>query len=284
MPSLRRDDGVELHWEQSGAGPLVVIACHWSGYPPVFEPLIDDLVSDHRIVTYDARGTGRSTRQGPHDMLTGAGDLAAIVEQAGEPAAIVTLTDACNRAVRVAAARPDLVTAVVAPGTLPIPRGAFEGTQAMISSDGVVDAFMEMLATDYRAAQRTMMTTANPQMTEEEVRQRVDLQVAYCPAGTAVERARAWADDDPLDAARECGSRLWLLWSPDMVGPWFPPLHEVSKLVGTLLPEAHLEQVADGPVSRPDLTAAIVRRVTASSGERQTTAGTPPHSARGAHG
>lgn len=262
---LRGDGGVELHWEQKGEGPLVVIACHWSGCPPVFEPLIEELASDHRIVTYDARGTGRSTRRGPHDMLTGAADLCAVIEEAGGPAVIVTLAEACNRAVRVGAERPDLVVGIVAPGTLPVPRSALAGTQALVSSGPVVDAFLEMLANDYRGAQRTMMTTSNPQMSEDEVRERVNSQVAYCPADVAVERTKAWRDDDPTDFARECGDRLWLLWSPDMVGPWFPPVQEVRQVLSQELPEARLEEIENGLISRPDLTAAVVRLVTGAS-------------------
>ncbi len=261
--TIDRGEGVELHWEERGEGPLVVISCHWSGYPPVFEPLIEELQNDHRIVTYDARGTGRSSRRGPHDMVTGAADLSAVIERTGRAAVIVTMTDACNRAVRVAAARPDLVAGVIAPGTLPVHRSALEGTQALISSDAVVDAFLEMLANDYRGAQRTMMATANPQMSEDEVRERVNLQIAYCPADVALERTKAWRNDDPSVAARECGDRLWLLWSPDMVGPWFPPVHEVDRVLSGELPEAHLEAIDIGPISAPGLTAEIVRRVTA---------------------
>ncbi len=265
--AIERGGGVELHWEQRGDGPLVVIACHWSGYPPVFEPLIEELQNDHRIVTYDARGTGRSTRRGPHDMITGAADLSAVIEEAGEPAVVVTMAEACNRAVRVGADRPDLVVGIIAPGALPIPRSALEGTQALVSSDAVVDAFLEMLANDYRGAQRTMMTTANPQMSEGELRERVDLQVAYCPADVALERTRAWRDDDPTNAARECANRLWLLWSPDMVGPWFPPVQEVKQVLSRELPEAQLETIDDGLVSRPELTAEVVRRVTTMAGD-----------------
>lgn len=258
-------DGVELHWEERGDGPLVVIACHWSGHPLVFEPLIRELAGDHRILTYDARGTGRSTRCGPHDMATGAADLAAVIEAAGAPAAVLTMSEACNRAVRVGAARPDLVVGIIAPGALPVARAAVESTQAMVSSDAVVDAFLEMLSNDYRGAQRTMMTIANAQMSEDELRERVGLQVDYCPADVALERTRAWRDDDPGDAARECADRLRLLWSPDMVGPWFPPVHEVKKVLTRELPDAQLETIEGGPVSRPELTAEIIRGVTSSS-------------------
>ena len=47
----------------------------------MFDGLIDDLVTDHRVVTYDLRGSGQSTRQGPYDVDTDAADLAALIEK-----------------------------------------------------------------------------------------------------------------------------------------------------------------------------------------------------------
>ena len=38
MPRLRRPDGVELHWEQRGAGPLIVLVIPFFGFPETFEP------------------------------------------------------------------------------------------------------------------------------------------------------------------------------------------------------------------------------------------------------
>ena len=58
-------DGVEIHWEERGEGPLVVIANQFFGEAWVFEGLTALLAEDHRVVTYDLRGTGRSSRQGP---------------------------------------------------------------------------------------------------------------------------------------------------------------------------------------------------------------------------
>jgi pimeloyl-ACP methyl ester carboxylesterase len=80
MARLERPDGVELHWDQRGEGPLVVLAPYWSGHPGVYEALLADLARDHRVVTWDARGTGESTRTGPYDMETDCSDLEAIVD------------------------------------------------------------------------------------------------------------------------------------------------------------------------------------------------------------
>jgi pimeloyl-ACP methyl ester carboxylesterase len=267
MPRLARHDGVEIHWEECGSGPLVVVAIHWSGHPSVFEGLVDDLAADHRVVTYDTRGTGRSTRTGPHGMATAAADLAAVIEAAGGPAVVVTISEGCNRAVRAAAEHPHAIRAIVAPGSVPLPRRTLGEADAMIASDSVVDAFLQLLAMDYRAAQHTMMATANPQMTESEVHERVNLQVDYCPAETGIARAIAWRDDDPLDAARRVGDRLWIVSSPDMA-PWFPVGPKLHALIKRLLPAARLVEVEDGVVSRPDLTTAVVRRITQVSRDR----------------
>ena len=47
---LERPDGVELHWEERGEGPPVVLAPYWSGHPGVYEDLLSDLARDHRVV------------------------------------------------------------------------------------------------------------------------------------------------------------------------------------------------------------------------------------------
>jgi adenylate kinase family enzyme len=60
------------------------------------------------------------------------------------------------------------------------------------------------------------------------------------------------------EQARALGDRLWILHGDT------DRLFEgaMAARVAELFPKAHLEEVADGPVSRPDLTAAYVRRLT----------------------
>jgi pimeloyl-ACP methyl ester carboxylesterase len=265
MPRLERPGGIQLHWEERGEGPLVVIAPHWSGVPEVFEPLIGDLHLDHRVMTYDARGTGQSSRSGPHDMETGAGDLEAVIETAGEQAIVVGISDAPNHGVRVAARRPDLAVAVIALASAPFGQRAIRETESLIASETVVSAFIEQIETDYRGALRSMLTAANPQLDEAGVRERVARQVEYCPREVGVERLRAWASDDAIEEGRAVGERYWMLYSADTAGPWFPSISEMLKLMGRLLPDAHTEEIANGIVSRPDVTAEVVRRITATS-------------------
>jgi len=164
--------------------------------------------------------------------------------------------------VRVAARRADLVPALIVPGGNPAGRQALGGTDAMVASESVVDAFFSMAETDYRGAVRSLVAAGNPQMNEDEVRERVRLQVDYQPQEVAVSRLRAWADDDATEYALECGDRLWLLYSDDTGGGWFPAGEEGRRLARRLFPAAHVEAIDNGIMSRPDLTADAVRRVT----------------------
>jgi hypothetical protein len=101
-------------------------------------------------------------------------------------------------------------------------------------------------------------------MSEPELRDRVAVQVSYCPPEPALARVRAWADDDPTAAAQEIGERLWILSAPDVAGPWLPPPDERRRLVETLTPRAHVEEgeAGWGPISRPGISAASIRRIT----------------------
>ena len=265
MPKLSREDGVELHWEERGAGALVVLAPYLNVHPTAFEPLIAELEDDHRLVRYDARGYGESTRSGPHDADMGADDLCAVAEHGGGDAVVVALADSCGPAVRAATRHSELVRTVIAVGTLPVSLQAFRESESLVSSESVVDALLEQFGRDYRGALRSLLTATNRQMSEEEVRRRVDAQVAYTPQEAVVERLHTWAEDDPLEFGKELGDRLWLLIAPEVAGIWFPAGEEMKEVIRPLLSEAHQEEIADGIASRPELTAAIVRRAAASA-------------------
>jgi pimeloyl-ACP methyl ester carboxylesterase len=257
MPRLRRPDGVELHWEAIGDGPLVVLAQPWASYAEVFTGLIADLAGDHRVVTYSPRGQGASTHRGPYDPETDAADLEALIEAAGPPAVVIAMADASNRAARVAARRPDLVRAVVLPGGIPLSRTVLEESESL-ASPAVIEALVHQLWSDYRSGLRTLTATNNPQASEEEIRAQVARTVEECPQEASVPRLEAWISDDPSDEAAGAGDRLWILHHGD--SPFFPP--EILSRVRELLPRAHVEEVAGGPISRPDIAAGVVRRLT----------------------
>ena len=225
----------------------------------VVRPLAEELARDHRVITLDARGTGESSPGGPYDLATDAADLAAVIEAAGGPAVVVGLGNAADSSVLLAAERPDLVSHLVVAFGNPAGLRVSRGSEALSGSDSVLDALAEMLAKDYRGALRSVIATGNPQMPEDEIRERVPRQEAYCPGEVAAARIEAWRTSRVFDEARSLGDRLWILQHGQ--NPWFPagliePMREA-------LPEARIELIEDGHLSRPDLTADVVREITA---------------------
>jgi pimeloyl-ACP methyl ester carboxylesterase len=140
-----------------------------------------------------------------------------------------------------------------------LPRAELEGSEVLAASDSVVEMLMKMLTTEPRAALRTIIAVTNPQLGEDELRGRVERTAAYLSLEAAVERARAWIDDDVSEQARALGDRLWILHGAA------EPFYEDALAVRAreLFPSAHIEEVGDGPVSRPEGTAAVMRRLTA---------------------
>src|SRR5205085_1404160 len=158
VPKLRLPDGVELHWEARGEGALVVISAPCTSVPTAFEALRDELAPDHRVVTYDPRGTGSSTRTGPYDIPTDAQDLAHLLDELGEPAVLVAFGDALHRAVEASALRPDLVSAIVSPGVAALGSGRDYAAveDGLASSPAVVGALVQLFENDYRAGLHTV--------------------------------------------------------------------------------------------------------------------------------
>jgi pimeloyl-ACP methyl ester carboxylesterase len=258
VATVSRPDGVELYWESRGEGPQVLFAGQLWDDPQVFAGLIAELAREHAVVTYDLRGTGRSTRTGPYELATDRDDLLAVAEQAGGAAVVVAVGDAAHRATEAAAARPDLIGAVVTPNGNPVGRWVLEGGEGLAASDSVVAAFQQLIKADYRAALRQAITDMNPQMSEQEIRDRLERTVANSPHESVLGRIEAWIAADSTEAARALGDRVWILGHHD--NPWFP--NEGLERTREVLPEAHIEILEDGPISRPDLTAGIVRQVT----------------------
>lgn len=262
MAAVKRPDGVEIHWEAQGRGPLVLIVHQilW-GYPEVYADLIADLARDHRVVTYDPRGCGQSSRRGPYDAQTDAGDLLAVAEAAGGQAVAFAVGYGYNLVARGAADRRDLISEIlaVAPAAAAIlPRSELKDSGVMAGSDSVAEMITKMLSTDARTALHTVVRASNPELDEDQLRERVDRASAYISPEAARDRVQAWLQDDTSEQASALGDRLWILHSEA------EPLFEgaMAARVAELYPKARIEQMPGGAVSRPDLVAARIRRLT----------------------
>ena len=116
MPQLTRK-GAVIHWEERGEGPGLFIAHSMISMPSDFDALLGQLVSDHRVVTYDPRCWQVKPNGSLPSITTDAEDMAAVgIEEAGHPVVAVAL--GYNPVpLGVVTARSELVEAVVLVGS-----------------------------------------------------------------------------------------------------------------------------------------------------------------------
>jgi hypothetical protein len=93
---------------------------------------------------------------------------------------------------------------------------------------------------------------------ERALQERMDAIEAHSPPEVGVPRMRAWVEDDSRSEGRALGDRLWYLHYPG--NAWFQGSIEI---VRRSLPEARIEAVQDGVISRPEENAAAIRRILA---------------------
>ncbi len=273
MPKVTAPDGVKLHWEEQGSGPAVLLSPYWAMHPSIFDPIEAVLLEDFRVVRFDERGTGQSDRVGPYDMATGVSDLELVCETAGPFEAAICLVDSANRAVRVASAEPDLLRCVFCMGSAPFGVGALSQSESLLSSETVVSTYLQQLEADYRGAVRAALAGANTRLSDDEVRERVQIQMDYVEAEAAAGRARAWATDSGAEEpGREIGSRLSVCLSKTMGGPgaWFPSGKEMEPVVRDMFPDAQLHWTDDGIVSTPRQVVDVLKESLAALAESAT--------------
>jgi pimeloyl-ACP methyl ester carboxylesterase len=258
VPFVDRPGGVRLFWQAAGDGPGLLLVLSYIQHPTVLEGLLAELWAGHRIVRYDARGAGESTREGPYDMQTDVDDLIAIAEAGGPIAAVIANGDATNRAVHAAAQRPDLLPVVVSLETVPLLPGQAAGTESLISSGTVLDALVAMMRADYRSGLTAAVQRGNPEASGDEVRERVDATVAYIDHQASLGRLEAWIHDNPGDDPHVLGERLLVAYEGS--GQWFP--QDLTERGLDVLPDARFVKLEGGAITRPELTAAVVRGVT----------------------
>jgi pimeloyl-ACP methyl ester carboxylesterase len=258
MPFVEREDGVRLFWEDRGEGPALLLALSYIQYPELLSGLVGELEPGHRVIRYDARGAGESTRRGPYDMATDVADLIAVAEAVGPIAAVLGNGDATNRAVHAAAQRPELFPYVVSMETVPLAAGQAAGTESLISSGQVLEALVAMMRADYRSGLTAAVTRGNPEWSQDEIRERVDRTVGYVDHEASTTRLEQWIQDDPGEDPASLGDRLIVAYEGS--GGWFPS--DLTDLGKEYLPEAQFMKLDGGALSRPALTAAVVRNLT----------------------
>ena len=257
MPELERPDGARIHYEVRGEGPLVVLSLGFAATPATYEGVVADLARDHRVVTWEPRGCGSSSEEGPFDIDTDAGDLLALIEELGGPALAFAAGHGVDVTISAAASDPDAIRAFVTPGIVTALRQHLEGTEGFAASETVTEMLIQQLRSDPRGSVRATIGSLNPQLDDEGLRARVDETLAYSSPETTLERLESWLKrDSPLEELRAFGDRVAIVWQAN--DSWqagaIPRVRE-------LLPDARIVELEDGPLSRPDLAANIVREM-----------------------
>ncbi|WP_370966302.1 alpha/beta fold hydrolase [Amycolatopsis sp. cg9] len=104
-----------LHYEDAGTGPALLFLHGWGTSGRVWQSCLPGLVRDHRVVTLDWRGCGRSDHPAEGNTVAGiTADLAAVVEALGIVPTVVGSSIGGVFATELALARPELVEQVVA--------------------------------------------------------------------------------------------------------------------------------------------------------------------------
>jgi hypothetical protein len=145
----------------------------------------------------------------------------------------------------------------VTPGVTTALREHLAGTEGFASSAPVIDMLVEQLRRDPRAAVRATIASLNPQLDEDELRIRIDDTLAYTRPETTLERIESWlAEEGALEMLRALGDRAAVVWHAG--DPW---QEGAVPRVRELLPQAHVVEVEKGPLTRPDLTANVIREM-----------------------
>ncbi|MFF7247808.1 alpha/beta fold hydrolase [Embleya sp. NPDC008237] len=110
--------GAELYYEVRGSGPLLLIGESGEGDAGRSVDMVDRLVADYTVVTYDRRGLSRSTLADPAAPVTvedHADDVARLLaELTDRPAMMLGLSMGALIGLRVAATRPDALHTLIA--------------------------------------------------------------------------------------------------------------------------------------------------------------------------
>lgn len=88
MPFVDRD-GCRVHWESVGSGTPVLLIMGAVYSSQMWYPTVPALSQKHRVITFDNRGTGRSTATRRASIGDMAGDALAVLDAAGEQTAHV---------------------------------------------------------------------------------------------------------------------------------------------------------------------------------------------------
>jgi pimeloyl-ACP methyl ester carboxylesterase len=125
-----RDGARIAFYRHGGQGPVLVLVNPLVYGLALFQPVLERLCQDFRIITIDSRGTGDSDPlRRPFPLREHAADVARVIEEVGEQVVGVGLSRGSNLLIRLAVERPDLLSALVTVDC-PLLEGGFDGLES----------------------------------------------------------------------------------------------------------------------------------------------------------
>jgi pimeloyl-ACP methyl ester carboxylesterase len=227
MPRISAN-GVELNYDLTGVGEtLVLVHGSWSDRNN-WLPVVPELARAFRVVAYDRRGNGLSTRDASGLRRDHEDDLAALIEQvSGKPAHVVGTSFGASIGLGLASRRPELVRSVVGHEP-PLISVAAADREIRVQLEAVQASVAAIIAQVERgdapgAAERFVEEVALGPGTWELLPLALrETMIDSAPAFVAEQQDPAWADVE-LDELAGSPPPL-LLTRGDESPPWFAPI------------------------------------------------------------
>lgn len=115
MPILQLRDGLRMHYDEAGSGPVLVLLHGLGSSSRDWEHQVPAFAAHYRVIVPDLRGSGASDKpRGPYRIADFAADVWALLDELGiDRAAIVGLSMGGATAFEMAATRPQAVRRLV---------------------------------------------------------------------------------------------------------------------------------------------------------------------------
>lgn len=147
-------DGAEIAWSATGTGPDVVLVHGITENAASWQPVVDRLSGDHRVISLDLRGHGESSVADRYDLEAMTGDVAAVIAAADSNGA--RLVGHSLGGIVVSAAGAALPVASVVNVDQSLQLGGFKAAltpaEAMLRDADTFPAVIAQLFTDMRGA------------------------------------------------------------------------------------------------------------------------------------
>jgi DNA-binding SARP family transcriptional activator/pimeloyl-ACP methyl ester carboxylesterase len=188
-------DGARLAFYEHGTGAETLLFMNPIVYGlEIFQPVLEQLCQEFRIITVDARGTGRSDPiHGRYATGDHALDVGAVIEAAGGPVTAIGISKSSSILVRLAIAAPALVKKLVLIGTL---LDFWPNTASPAASELDGQFRSALRAGDFELAMRLFVATVVTDPNAGELAEQFARNLLRLPRETILS---VWAPDSEVD-------------------------------------------------------------------------------------